>query len=88
MFFVAVDQESNEVNNGEIKERGGKHWDDVAGEIMTGANIFGSHVEIIHTDHANDSGFLDNCDYFITKRRDDIFNGLRRDDFKENSGTF
>ena len=88
MLFVAADKEGDEINNGEIKERGGKHWDDVTCEIVATANVFCGHVKIVHTDHANDGGFLNDSDDLIAECWNNIFDGLWCNDFEKDGGVF
>lgn len=55
---------------------------------MAGADVFGGHVEVVHANHANNGGFLDDGDDFVAKGGDDVFDGLGSDDFEENGGVF
>ena len=43
-FLEAANKESNEINSREVKECGGEHWDDVTGEVVTTADVFGGHI--------------------------------------------
>ena len=55
---------------------------------MTATNIFGGHIKIVHTDHADDSGFFDDGDDFVAEGRNDVFDGLGCNNAGENSGIF
>lgn len=51
---------------------------------MAGADVFGGHVEVVHANHADDGGFLDDGDDFVAEGGDDVFDGLGSDNFAEN----
>jgi len=55
---------------------------------VAGADVFGGHVEIVHADHADDGGLLNDGNNFVAESGDDIFDGLRSDNFKEDGGIF
>lgn len=55
---------------------------------MAGTDVFGGHVEVVHADHADDGGFLNDSDNFVAEGGNDVFDGLRSDDFEENRGVF
>ena len=64
-FLNFFDDKSKRIDYGKVEEGSYGHWGDVASEVVAGANVFGGHGEIVHANHTNDAGFLDEGDELV-----------------------
>ena len=43
-FLDAINNEADEIDDGEIEKSGGEHGDNIAGHVLAATDVFGGHI--------------------------------------------